>query len=76
MKHIFPKKMRQQRMDLANWLTKRRLKLKAETHKTLVSISLFEIFTVPPCVTKAFSPFGRLTNVFRVAVMEVKHHME
>ena len=76
MKHIFPKKMRQQRMDLANWLTKRRLKLKAGTHKTLVSISLSEIFTVPPCVTKAVSPFGRLTNVFRVAVMEVKLDME
>ena len=76
MKHIFPKKMRQQRLVLANWLTERRLKLKEGTHKTLVSISVLDTFTVPTCVTNAISPFGRLTKVLRVAVIEVKCDIE
>ena len=63
-------------MVLVNWLIERRLELKEGTHKTLVSTSLSNIFTVPTCVTKAVSPFGKLTKVLRVAIMEVKHDME
>ena len=33
-----------------------RLKLKEETHKTFMSVSVEEICTVPMCVTTAFSP--------------------
>ena len=64
-------------MIFANWLTERRLNLNEGTHKTLISISVFDIFTVPTCVsvTNAVSPFGRLTKVLRVAVTEVKHDM-
>ena len=75
MKHIFPKKMKQERMVLANWLIERRLKLNEGTHKTLVSISVSDTFTVPTCVTNAVSPFGRLTKVLRVSIIEVKHDM-
>ena len=63
-------------MILAKWLTKRRLKINEGTHKTLVSISVFDIFTIPTCVTNVVSPFGRLTKVLRVAIMEAKHDME
>ena len=76
MKHIFPKKMRQERMVLANCLIERRLKINEGTHKTLVSISVSDTFTVPTCVTNAVSPFGRLTKVLRVSVIEIKHDME
>ena len=76
MKHIFPKKMRQQRVVLASWLTERRLKLKEGTHKTLVSIRVLDTLTVPTCVTNVVSPFGRLTKVLRVAAIEVKHDIE
>ena len=76
MKHIFPKKMKQERMVLANWLIERRLKLNERTHKTLVSISVSDTFIVPTCVTNAVSPFGRLTKVLRVSIIEVKHDME
>ena len=46
------------------------------THKTLWRTSFVEISTVPICVTKANSPFGRLTKVFKIAVIEVKQDTE
>jgi hypothetical protein len=39
-------------------LAKIKLKLKEGTHKTLVSIKLFEILTVPMCVIVAITPLG------------------
>ena len=63
-------------MVLANWPTERRLKLNEGTHKTLVSVSVFDIFIVPACVTNALSSFGRLTKELRVAVTEVNHDTE
>ena len=68
--------MRQQEIDLANLLRERRLKVNEGTHKTLWRTSFVEISTVPICVTKAESPFGRLTKVFKIAVMEVKQDTE
>ena len=54
-----PRKMRQQQRDLVSWLTEIKLKVKEGTHKTLVKIKEEEICTVPMCVTKACSPFGK-----------------
>ena len=72
MKEKVPRKMRQQRTDLANLLTDMRLKLKAGTQSTSYRIRVSEILTVPIWVTKAISPLGRFTCVFRVEVSEVK----
>ena len=52
------------------------MKLNEGTHRTLWRTRLSKILTVPICVTKAVSPFGRLTCVFRVAVIEVKQDTE
>ena len=68
--------MRQQRMDFANWLIEIRLKLKEGTQSTLERIRFSETLIVPMWVTKADSPFGRFTNVFKVVVIEVKTTIE
>ena len=48
-----------------------RLKLKEGTHKTPVKVRVFEIVTVPMCVTLAIEPFSSLTWVDIAAVMVV-----
>ena len=53
-----------------------RLKLKDETQRTLWSIRCSDIFTMPTWVTEATSPLSKLTKVFRVAVIVVKHAIE
>jgi len=57
-------------------LTDKRLKEKEGTHKTLVSVRCAEIWTVPMWVTRANWPFGSLTLVERVVVIEVNNEME
>ncbi len=57
-------------------LAKIKLKLKEGTHKTLVSIKLFEILTVPMCVIVAITPLGSWTLVEMITVMLVKKDIE
>ena len=59
MKQQSQRKMRQQERFMVSLLTDIKLKLKEGTHKTPVRISVEETCTVPTCVTKASSPFGR-----------------
>ena len=42
----------------------------------MVSIRVLDTLTVPTCVTNVVSPFGRLTKVLRVAVIEVKQDIK
>ena len=53
-----------------------RLKLKDGTQRTLCSIRCSDIFTMPTWVTEATSLLGKLTKVFRVAMIMVKHAIE
>ena len=46
-------------------VAKIRLKVKEGTHKTPVKVRVFEIVTIPMCVTLAIELFGSLTNMGR-----------
>ena len=48
-----------------------RLKPNEGKQSTLYKTSFPKIWTAPMCVTKVVSPFGRLTWVFRVAIIDV-----
>ena len=50
--------------------------MKEGTQSTLERTRFSETSTIPMWVTKADSPFGRFTNVFRVVVIEVKTTIE
>jgi hypothetical protein len=68
--------MRQQQNHLMSLLTDIKLKVKDGTHKTLVSVRLFEILMVPMWVTEATTPFGSWTLVEMIAVILVKKETE
>ena len=70
------RKIRQQGWDLVMVLTKRRLKVKEGTHKTLWIVSEEERLTVPICVTEAVSPLGNSTIDWAIAVIEDKRFIE
>ena len=44
--------------------------------KSKQPLSVSDTYIVPTCVTNAISPFGRLTKVLKVAVIELKHNMK
>ena len=53
------RKIWQQQSDLVILLIEIKLNVKEGTHRTSVRINVEEICTVPMCVTKACSPFGK-----------------
>jgi len=76
MKQKLTNKMKQQGIDLMSLLTDNKLNEKEGTHNTLVRTRWAEIWTVPIWVTAANFPFGSLTVVETLAVIEVKKEIE
>ena len=65
-KQKFDKKTRQQEQDLVSWLTKKRLKEKEGTQRTLWRIGVDERVIEPMWVTITVSPLGRATTQLTV----------
>jgi len=63
-------------MVLRILLDKIRLQENEGTHNTSVMINVFEILTLPICITKSNLPFSSLTCVEITAVIEVKSVIE
>ena len=76
MKQKVDKSTRQIGWNLVKELTKKRLKVKEGTHRTLWRVRKDDKITIPMCVTEAISPLGSWTIDWVIAVIVVKSWTE
>ena len=72
MKQKVDKSTRQFSWNLVKELTKKRLKVKEGTYRTLWRVREEDKITVPMCVTEAISPLGSWTMDWVIAITVVK----